>query len=157
MTMFAADVMTSPVASVAPGARVSEIAALMTSRHIGAVPVCAADGMLVGIVSEADILKPFLGSRRLIRERWLNLIAEGENLSQEFLNYIQSDVRTAADVMRREVRSVVETTPVQELADLLTTHKIRHLPVLREGRLVGIISRADLVAAIARAPADVLS
>jgi CBS domain-containing protein len=131
----------------------AEVASLLASKHLSAVPVCDPDSKLVGIVSESDILKPFRESVRTRRDWWLGVIAEGEELPQDFLDYIRQDTRTAGDVMVRHVLTVEESATLPQIADLMITHAIKRVPVLRDGKLVGIVSRADMVAAIARTPA----
>ena len=153
MVTTAADMMTSPAIVVAPTTSMAEIAALLTSKGVSAVPVCNPDGSLAGIVSEGDILKPFRESTRQRRDWWLGKFAEGEVLSQEFLDYLRRDTRSAADVMVRHVISADEATTLPQLAELMVTHAVKRIPILRAGRVVGVVSRADLVAAIARAPA----
>jgi CBS domain-containing protein len=153
MTILAADVMTTPATVVRPETNMAEIASLLASKHYSAVPVCRADDTLAGIVSEGDILKPFRESARARREWWLGVIAEGEELPQDFLDYLRQDMRTAADVMVRHVITAEEHTTLPQLAELMIKHGIKRLPVLRDGKVVGIVSRADLVAAIARSPA----
>ena len=155
MTVTAADIMTSPAVWVSPETNMAEIASLLASKHLSAVPVCNPDRMLIGIVSESDILKPFRESVRAKRDWWLGVIAEGEELPQDFLDYIRRDVRTAADVMVRRVHTAEEATTLPELAETLIKHGIKRLPVLRDGKLVGVVSRADLVASIAAGPASV--
>ncbi len=152
MSITAADIMTSPVIAVSPQTSMAEIAALLASKHISAVPVCNPDSSLAGVVSEGDILKPFRESVRVRRDWWLGVIAEGENLPQDFLDYIRQDTRTAADVMVQHVISVEPDTTLPEIADLMVRHRIKRVPVLRDGRVIGIVSRSDLVAAISRAP-----
>jgi CBS domain-containing protein len=152
MSITAADIMTSPVIAVSPQTSMAEIAALLASKHISAVPVCNPDSSLAGVVSEGDILKPFRESVRVRRDWWLGVVAEGENLPQDFLDYIRQDTRTAADVMVQHVISVEPDTTLPEIADLMVRHRIKRVPVLRDGRVIGIVSRSDLVAAISRAP-----
>ena len=108
---------------------------------------------LAGIVSESDILKPFRASARARRDWWLSVIAEGGELPQDFLDYLRQDTRTAADIMVRHVITTDERTTLPQLAELMISHAIKRLPVLRDGNVVGIVSRADLIAAIARSPA----
>ncbi|HEX3575834.1 MAG TPA: CBS domain-containing protein [Rhodopila sp.] len=153
MAITAADIMTSPPTFVTPETNMAEIASLLASKHFSAVPVCHADGTLAGIVSESDILKPFRESVRARRDWWLGVIAEGEQLPQDFLDYIRRDTRTAADVMVRRVYTAREDTTLPEIAELMIAHAVKRLPVLRDGKLVGIVSRADLVKAIAGSPA----
>jgi CBS domain-containing protein len=144
--------MTSPAFTVAPEATMAEIASLLAAKHISAVPVCAADGTLAGIVGEGEILKPFRESVRARRDLWLGVLAEGSDLPQDFLDYLRRDTRTAADVMVHTVVTADEHTTLSELAELLLKQGVRRLPILRDGKVVGIVSRADLVAAIARSP-----
>ena len=118
MSIAAADIMTSPATVVAPEASVAEIASLLASKHFSAVPVCRPDGTLAGIVSEADILKPFRESVRARRDWWLGVFAEGEELPQDFLDYIRRDTRTAADVMVPHVLTVEEQTTLPQIAEL---------------------------------------
>jgi CBS domain-containing protein len=152
MAVTAADIMTSPAIFVAPETNMAEIASLLASKHLSAVPVCHPDRTIAGIVSESDILKPFRESARAKRDWWLGVIAEGEELPQDFLDYIRRDTRTATDVMVRQVFTAKETTTLPELAELLIKHGIKRVPILRDGKLIGIVSRADLVAAIAASP-----
>ena len=153
MATTAADVMTSPVISAAPESNMAEIAALLSSKHISAVPICTPDGGLVGMVSESDILRPFRESVRQRRDWWLGMLADGEELSQEFLDYLRQDTRTAADVMVRHVITADEQFTLPQLAELMVGRGIKRVPIMRAGQLVGIVSRADLIAAIARTPA----
>jgi CBS domain-containing protein len=152
MSITASEIMTSPAIVVGPTASLAEIAGLLTSKHISAAPVCRPDGKLVGIVTEGDILRPFRESATARRKWWLESLAAGEDLSQNFLEYIRVDTRTAADVMVHHVIVAEEQTTLPRLAELMIKHGIKRLPVLRDGHVVGIVSRADLVAAIARAP-----
>lgn len=153
MTTTAADVMTSPVISAAPESNMAEIAALLSSKHISAVPVCTPDGRLVGMVSESDILRPFRESVRQRRDWWLGMLSDGEELSQNFLDYLRRDTRTAADVMTRHVITADERSTLPQLAELMVGRGIKRVPIMRAGKVVGIVSRADLIASIARTPA----
>lgn len=153
MSITAAGIMSSPAVVVSPQTNIAEIASLLASKHFSSVPVCYPDQTLAGIVTESDILKPFRESVRARRDWWLGVIAEGEDLPQDFLDYIRRDTRTAADVMVRPVIAAEEQTTLPQLAELMIKHGIKRLPVLRDGKVVGIVSRADLVAAVARTPA----
>ncbi len=157
MAVLAEEIMTSPAISVSPQTNVAQIASLLASKHFSAVPVCNPDRTLVGIVSESDILKPFRESFRAKQDWWLGVIAEGEELPQDFLNYIRRDTRTAANIMVRQVITAEETATLPELAELMIKHAINRLPILRDGKLIGIVSRSDLVAAIAASPAVLVS
>jgi len=153
MSIVAADIMTAPATVVRPETNIAEIASLLASKHFSAVPVCTQDNTLLGIVSESDILKPFRESVRARRDWWLGVIAEGETLPQDFLDYLRQDTRAAGDVMEHHVITTDEQATLPQLAELMINHGIKRLPVLRDGKVVGIVSRADLVAVIARTPA----
>jgi CBS domain-containing protein len=153
MTITAVDIMTSPAIVTTPEANLAEIAILLSENRISAVPVCGPDGLLVGIVSEADVLKPFRDSARKRGDWWLSLIADGGEPSQNFLDYLRRDLRTAAQVMTRHVITSGEATTLPQLAELMIKHAVKHIPIMRDGRVAGIVSRADLVGALARTPA----
>jgi CBS domain-containing protein len=153
MSITAADIMTTPATVVRPETNIAEVASLLATKGFSAVPVCRPDNTLAGIISESDILKPFRESVRARRDWWLGVIAEGEELPQDFLDYLRRDTRTADDVMVRHVYTAEEQTTLPQLAELMLSHGIKRLPVLRDGKVIGIVSRADLIGAIARTPA----
>jgi len=145
--MNASDIMTSPVITAGPDTPIAKIAALLLGKHISAVPIVE-EGRLVGILSEGDLLhRHEIGTDRRARAGswWLRLFSEDRSASQ----YVKSHARQARDVMTRDVVSVAPETPIAEIADLLETRGIKRVPVLREGELVGIVSRANLVQALA--------
>ena len=143
------DVMTSPVISVAPDATVGEIATLLLKRSISAVPVLDGYGQLVGIVSEGDLVRrPESGTERR-PSWWLALLGDSD---QQVNDYAKSHGRRAADVMTREVVSVNEHATLASIATLLEKHRIKRVPVLRDGRVVGIVSRANLLQGLAAHP-----
>jgi CBS domain-containing protein len=146
--MQAQDVMTTKVVAVAPDTPVTEIAKLLLERQISAVPVVADDRQLVGIVSEGDLTHG-LGQEGAKRSWWLDLLASPQTRAKE---YLKSHGRLASDVMTREVISVAADTPLPEVARLLEARRIKRVPVLRDGALVGIVSRADLLRGFALQP-----
>ncbi len=150
MPLDAAAVMTRTVITVGPDESVAAVARTLTEHTISAVPVVAPDGSVVGMISEGDLMRPFGQENALRREWWLNLVAEGADLSQEFLDYIRLDRHRARDLMSPTVITAAEATSVAELADLLSRHRIKRVPILRDGKLVGIVSRADIVRAVAQ-------
>lgn len=153
MPVLASELMTQPVVTVTPQATLAEIAELLAGKRISAVPVCNPGGALAGIVTEADVLRPFRESSRQRQDWWLSAFAEGEDLAPEFLDYIRRDHRTAAEVMARHVITAGEQATLPELAELMVKHAVKRIPILRDGRVVGIVSRADMIRALARAPA----
>ena len=153
--MRAMDVMTTGVITVDPDTSVQAIATLLSERGISGVPVVDAADRLLGIVSEGDLLhRVETGTERLTGRRrswWLDTIASDQELARD---YVKSHGRTAKDVMTREVISVTDTTDLAEVAMLLETKRIKRVPVLHEGKLVGIVSRANLVRALAVTKSD---
>ena len=152
MADTATAVMTRNVISVRPDAGIAEVAETLTKHGISAAPVVDASGKLLGMISEGDLLQPFSGKTQARRAWWLEMLAEGERLAPEFLEYISVDRHTAADLMTRKLITAQEATQLSEIADLLTAHHIKRVPILRGETLVGIVSRADLVRAFAHIP-----
>jgi CBS domain-containing protein len=139
--MQAQDVMTTKVVAVAPDTPVTEIAKLLLERQISAVPVVSDDRRLLGIVSEGDLTHG-LGQEGVKRSWWLDLLASPQTKAEA---YLRSQGRLASDLMTREVVSVTPDTPLPEIARLLEARRIKRVSVLRDGELVGIVSRADLL------------
>ena len=144
--MRAADVMTSEVITVGEDASVQEAAKLMAARGISAVPVVDRDTRVVGMVSEGDLLHRAETGTERRRSWWLEIVASTNQLAGE---YVKSHSGSVKDVMTRDVISVTEETTVADIAILLETNRIKRVPVLRDDRLVGIVSRANLVRALA--------
>lgn len=147
--MQASDVMTPEVVSVAPDTSIRAVAAVMLGHHISAVPVVDAAGMAIGMVSEGDLIGRSIAEREERRDWWLALVAEGEALNSDFLASLHSPERTARDVMSGPVVQVTEATDVSEIAALLAQYRIKRVPVVRDGKIVGIVSRADLLRVLA--------
>jgi CBS domain-containing protein len=145
----ARDVMTPVVVAVGPATPAREIATLLRDHGISAVPVVDAAGAPIGMVSEGDLIARDEAGREARRDWWLTLLAEGETLDTEFVTSLRAPLRTARSVMTSPVVSVGEDTKISEVARLLTAHRIKRVPVLRSGRIIGIVSRADLVRALA--------
>ena len=148
MADTAAAVMTRNVVSVRPDAGIAEVADTLTKHGISAAPVVDASGKLLGMISEGDLLQPFSAKAQARRAWWLEMLAEGERLAPEFIEYISLDRHTAADLMTRKLVTAQESTQISEIADRLITHHIKRVPILRGETLVGIVSRADLVRAL---------
>lgn len=147
--MLARDVMTREVATVAPETPVRDIARMLVERHISAVPVVDGGGRLVGIVSEGDLMRrEETGSERR-PPWWLRLLGAPEDLARA---YVRTHGQVASDVMSREVTTVAEDASLGEVAALLEDRRIKRVPVVSRGRVVGIVSRADLVRALAVQP-----
>jgi CBS domain-containing protein len=142
--------MTTNVITVTPETTVRDLAELLSRHGISGVPVVDADNELVGIVSEGDLLhRAETGTERRTerrRTRWVDWLTSDQDLARD---YLKSHARMVRDVMTRDVLTVSETTGLDEIADLLETQRIRRVPVVRDGKLVGIVSRANLVRALA--------
>ncbi len=119
--MIARDIMTRKVATIHPEASAQEAAQLLYQNRISGAPVVDADGKLIGVITEADIIS---------------------KVNREGL--------CVADIMSHDVIIVSEETPVNEIAALLTERKIKRVPVVEDAKLVGIVSRADIVHAVAQ-------
>lgn len=144
--MKAHDVMVSPVVTVKPSATVKDVARLFLERRISAVPVVTGQGKLVGIVSEGDLVhRAEIGTEQR-RSWWLLLLAEDQELAAD---YIKAHGRKIENVMVRNVITATPDTPLDEVARLLEQHGIKRVPIVRDGQLVGIVSRANLVQAVA--------
>ncbi|MFO1048316.1 MAG: CBS domain-containing protein [Geminicoccaceae bacterium] len=146
--MNAAEVMTRHPVTARPDMSVREAAMLLLEHRISAVPVVDAAGKLVGIVSEGDLVRRGEVIRDEKQSWWLEAIAEGERMAPELVAYLRSGDRTVSHLMTREVVTVEEATPLPEVARLLEQRGIKRVPVLRDGRVVGIVSRADLIKAM---------
>jgi CBS domain-containing protein len=152
MDRTAAEIMTqAPLVVVHPHDRVQVIASAMRDNHVSSAPVVDAAGNLVGLVSEGDLIRHLGNEQARRRAWWLELLAEGEDLASDFLDYLKEENRSAADVMKHDVVTVGEDTAVGDIVDLFAKHGIKRVPVLRAGKLVGIVSRSDIVRAMADA------
>lgn len=149
MAIKAADIMTRTVVTARPDETVRVISQRLAEHGISAVPVCEADGKVLGMLSEGDLMRPFSKEKMLKRAWWLELLAEGNDLAPAFENYLSLDARRARDLMTSPVVVATEETSLADLADLMSTKKIKRLPVLRDGVLVGVVSRGDVVRALA--------
>jgi CBS domain-containing protein len=144
--MRAVDIMTSEVVTVSEKTSVAAVAKLLAERGISAVPVVDAANRVIGMVSEGDLLHRTETGTERRRSRWLDMLASTNQLAGD---YIKSHSGLVKDVMKRDVISVSDTTPVADIAIVLETHRIKRVPVLRDGTLVGIVSRANLVRVLA--------
>ncbi|WP_244510450.1 CBS domain-containing protein [Microvirga guangxiensis] len=139
--------MTRDVVSVSTATPVSEIASLMAGKRISSVPVVGVDGSLLGIISEGDLIRRAeIGTERR-RPWWRRIFAD---IEAEAADYVRSHGRKARHVMTPEVVTATEDKALPDLADIMEKRRLKRLPVVRGKRLVGIVSRSDLVKAVAR-------
>jgi CBS domain-containing protein len=147
--MKARDVMVAPVITVKSHSTAKEVAKTLVDRRISAVPVVDDAGKLVGIISEGDLMhRAEIGTER--RYQWWPRLVKGD-VSLPF-GYIKAHARRAADIMTQNVFTATPETPLDEIAVLLERNSIKRVPIVRDGRLVGIVSRANLVQALATIP-----
>ncbi|SEJ34821.1 CBS domain-containing protein [Paraburkholderia diazotrophica] len=147
--MLAIDVMTPSVICAQPDMTVQEAAKRLVENRISGMPVVDESGALVGIVSEGDLLHRVETGTETRRSSWLELFSSTRNLASAF---VKEHGRLVSDVMSAEVFVVDEKTPVGGIAELMEKRRIKRVPVLRDGKLVGIVTRANLIRALASAP-----
>lgn len=151
--MKAKDVMTPHVVSVGPDNTVVEVANTLLTHGISAAPVVDGDKM-VGIVSEGDLIRRAeIGTGERHRSWWLRLFVDSATLATE---YVKSHAMRVRDIMTKNVITVTEDAPLSDVAAVLEKNRIKRVPVLRDGRLVGIVSRANLIRGLAAAKATPL-
>lgn len=144
--MKARDIMTTKVVTVNPQTPVRDVAALMIQKHISGVPVLSDSGALVGLISEGDLLRrPEIGTEKH-RRRWLSFFTRVDEQAREFA---KSHALRAADVMTKQVVHVAEDTSLGDVVEMMEKHNVKRLPVLADGKLVGIVSRRDMLRALA--------
>ena len=147
--MKARDVMVAPVVTVKPYSTVKEVAKTLVDRRISAVPVVDDVGKLVGIISEGDLMhRSETGTERQYRW-WIRLVEGDASLPAD---YIKAHGRKAADIMTQNVITAAPDTALDEVAITMEKNSIKRIPIVRNGQLVGIVSRANLVQALATMP-----
>ncbi|QPC92929.1 CBS domain-containing protein [Mesorhizobium sp. INR15] len=140
--MQAEAIMSKPVVGVDPSASIAEAAGLMLSKTVSGLPVIRNDGRLVGIVSEGDFLRRGeLGTERK-RSHWLEfLVSPGKSADE----YVRANGRRVEEVMSQDVVTASPAASLAEIVELMTRHKVKRIPVVDCGKVVGIVTRADLV------------
>jgi CBS domain-containing protein len=144
--MRAHQIMTRPVYSVLPEATIAEAANIMLQRHISGLPVVDAAEKLVGIVSEGDFIRRSEISTQRKRSRWLKFLL---GMGEAATDFVHEHGRKISDVMTRVPLTVTEDTPLEEIVTSMETSGVKRLPVMRVDKLVGIVSRANLLQAVA--------
>ncbi len=147
--LTAGDIMTRAVVTVSPEASVRQVAKLLAEHNISGLPVVGQDGLVLGIVSENDLLQ-WSDEPGEKQSWWLNMLAEGTELAPDFLALIKSENEKVRRVMKANIITVAENAKIADIAKLIVAHGIKRVPVLKDGKLVGIVSRADLVRALAQ-------
>jgi CBS-domain-containing membrane protein len=149
--MKVADIMTPDVVAVPPETPALAVARLLADRGFSAVPVTDSWGMLLGIVSEADLIRRLASEDAPAKGFLAALFYDRDRAASD---YAAVHGRTAAHIMTREVITVTQSCTAEHAAKLIEQHHIRRLPVVQDGVLVGIVSRADLLRALLAPPVD---
>jgi len=140
--MHAKQVMSRPVHTVAADVSVYDAAQVLLNAGISAAPVVDADGSMLGIVSEADLMyRPEIGT--VPGKSWLQRLLTNDDAMAR--DYIRSHAHRVADVMTKNVVTADERTPLRDIAALMQRYGIKRVPILRDGKIVGIVSRANLL------------
>jgi CBS domain-containing protein len=144
--MKARDLMTADPITVAPDASVMQAVQLMLKHRISGLPVVTGGGTLVGIVTESDLLRRRVpGTHR--RTRWLEFLIGSGKLAEE---HVQACSRKVSEIMSSQVFTATDHASVAEVVDIMERHGIRRVPILSDQKLVGIVSRSNLVRALTR-------
>lgn len=144
--MRAHQIMTRQVVTVRPDTTIVEAAGTMLQNHISGLPVVDARGTLVGIVSEGDFIRRAeLGTQRKHR-RWLTFLLGPGSAAGDF---VRVQGRQVGEIMTREPFTVTEDTSLQKIVDLMEKNNVKRLPVMRADRIVGIVSRSNLLQEVA--------
>jgi CBS-domain-containing membrane protein len=146
--MKARDVMVAPVITASPHASIKSVAETFLRHQISAVPVADDKGKVVGMISEGDLLHRAETGTEKQRPWWLRAFLGPNALANE---YTKAHARKVADVMVKQVVTASPETPLHEIAALLEKHSIKRVPIVENGQLVGVVSRANLVQALASA------
>lgn len=146
MMTTAADLMTKDILTVRPEMPVGDVARLILERKVTSLPVIDDEGKLVGIVGEGDLIRCSKAKRGANRSWWLNLMT---GCSETEADMESQSKRLVEDVMSRDVLLASENESLMDLIELLSRRQIKRLPIVRGGKLVGIVSRVDVLRYIA--------
>ena len=149
--MIASDVMVHDIVTIGPEEDVSKAVKLLVDHDISALPVVDDERRVIGILSEADLLHRDKIGTEQHRAWWLEAVTPASVLA---LDYAKSHGRKVAEVMSEDIISADENTPLSDLANILEKNRIKRVPILKDGKLVGIVSRSNLIQALASAPSQ---
>src|SRR3954452_1349795 len=150
--MRAHQIMTRSVITVTPDATVLKAANLMLQYHVSGLPVVNTAGRLVGIVSEGDFIRRSAIGTQKTRGRWLKFLLGAGRVAAD---YVHEHGRKISEVMTLDPITITEETSLDEIVSLMERNGVKRLPVMRDGKLVGIVSRANLLQAVAGLVRDV--
>jgi CBS domain-containing protein len=145
-------IMTRQVITIGPETSVVEAAHTMLRQHISGLPIVNTAGKLVGIISEGDFIRRVeIGTQRR-RSRWLQLlVAKGQSASE----YVRERGRKASEIMTPNPVTVADDTPLEDIVRIFEQHNVKRLPVMCGDQLVGIVTRSDLLRAVATLARDI--
>ncbi|MET0675248.1 MAG: CBS domain-containing protein, partial [Bradyrhizobium sp.] len=144
--MRAHQIMTRSVITIAPDATILEAAKTMLQHHVSGLPVVDAAGKLVGIVSEGDFIRRSEINTQRKRGRWLKFLL---GTGSEATDYVREHGRKVSEVMTSDPITVTEDATLEEIVNTMETNGVKRLPVMKGDKLVGIVSRANLLQAVA--------
>lgn len=143
--LTAREIMTREVVTVTTDTTIRELAEIIMNHRIGSVPVVDSEGVLVGIVTESDLIeqdKNFHIPTIISLFDWVIYLESEKKFERELK---RMTALTVGEIYTKDVVTVAPSTPISELADIMSSRKIHTLPVVEDGRLVGIVSRIDLI------------
>ncbi|SAL02208.1 CBS domain-containing protein [Caballeronia calidae] len=144
--MRASDIMTTSIITASPDMSVRQAAGTMVFAGISGMPVVDESGKLLGMITEGDLMhRAEIGTGVKQRAWWLELVASTSELATQ---YVKEHARKVRDVMTTDVTTITESCPVGDIAELLDRRHIKRVPVMRDGKVVGVVSRANLIRAL---------
>lgn len=149
--MYADQVMSTSVISVKPETPAMEAANIMLRHHISGLPVIDESGRLVGVVSEGDFLRRGEIGTQKKRGRWLSLLV---GPGRQALDFVRAQGRKVGEIMTPNPLTITEETPLEDIVRLMERNNVKRLPVMRGGELVGIVTRSNLLQAVASLARD---
>jgi CBS domain-containing protein len=141
----AGEVMTAPAVTVQPDDSVRAAAETMLRLRVGGLPVVDHAGRPLGLVSESDFRFADLAERRRLRETWVNILSGGQAMAGEYLDALEREADHVRQIMASPAICIDESESLSEAAEIMSRHRIRRVPVLRDGRVVGMLTRSDLL------------
>jgi CBS domain-containing protein len=150
--MRARDLMTTSLVTIPPDAPVEAVARVLSDRGISGAPVVDSSGRLLGMVTEGDLIRRLAAVEDRPKSWFVGLFQSAE---AQAARYARTRGRKARDVMTTDLVTVTEDTPIEHIAHLIEEKNIRRVPVVRDGKLVGVVSRADLLRALVAPPQSI--
>lgn len=150
--MLAHQIMSTEVITLSPETSVADAINVMLAHHVSGLPVVDSDGRLVGILSEGDFIRRAKTGTQRKRGRWLALLAGADRVA---LDFTREHGRNVGDIMTQNPVAIAEDTPLEQIVAIMQRRSVKRLPVLREGKVVGMVTRADFLPAIANLAREV--